>query len=310
MAKALAKRGSKKETSTPSLRFESVNFDSVFEVLDGIAFLDMPDLKTLAQFANIDPRTAGKILKNAITIGIVTEVDGLYILSLPYPYRGSKEQKQIAITESLVRLPLLVYTRQFINLGEKLENAIRKAATIIGVKEYNATHFSPLIKWASQLRALDPKIMIEDLVDEATAIKEQRQAENSKQKVVFISHSSYDKPIIRKLASDLKAEGVDVWLDERKILIGDSISEKIGQGLAESDYFIIAVSEYSIKSEWVKKELNNAIVKEIERRKTTILPVKLSDVQMPDLIKDKLYADFTVSYKDGFSKLINTIKNG
>ena len=310
MAKASSRGNKKGGNSTSALRFESVNLDSIFEVLDGIAFLDMPDLKTLAQFADIDPRTAGKILKNAITIGIVTEVDGFYILSLPYPYKGSKEQKQIAITESLVRLPLLVQTRQFLNLGEKLNNALRKAATIIGVRDYNPAHFSPLIKWAAQLRALDPKIMVEDLVDEATAIKEQRQNENPKQKGVFISHSSYDKPIIRKLASDLKAEGVDVWLDERKILVGDSISEKIGQGLAESDYFIIAISEHSAKSEWVKRELNSAIVKEIERRKTVILPVKLGNAPIPDLIRDKAYADFTVSYKEGFFKLINTIKNG
>ncbi|HWJ25831.1 MAG TPA: hypothetical protein VNS32_04760, partial [Flavisolibacter sp.] len=66
----------------------------------------------------------------------------------------------------------------------------------------------------------------------------------------------------------------------------------------------------SAKSEWVKRELNSAIVKEIERRKTVILPVKLGNAPIPDLIRDKAYADFTVSYKEGFFKLINTIKNG
>jgi len=310
MPKTSTKPNNQKKKGIPALKFESVNFDRIFEVLDGIAFLDNPDIKTISQFAGIDPRTAGKILKNAITIGIVREVEGCYSLSLPYPYKGSIEQKKIAITESLVRLPLLVNTRQFLNLGDKLENALRKAATVIGVKDYNAAHFTPLVKWASELRALDPKVYIEDLVDEATEIKQQRQNKNPKQKVVFISHSSRDKPIIRQLASDLKAEGVDVWLDEQRILIGDSISEKIGQGLAESDYFIIAISKHSVTSEWVKKELNNAIVNEIEKRRTVILPIKLSEVEIPTLIRDKMYADFTVSYKQGFSKLLNTIQNG
>lgn len=310
MAKSIPKTNTIKKAATPLFKFEAVNFESTFEVLDGIAFLDMPDVKAVSQFAGIDPRTAGKILKNAITIGIVTEIDGLYTLSLPYPYKGSKEQKKIAITESLVRLPLLVNTRQFLNLGDKLDSALRKAATVVGVKDYDPAHFAPLIKWASELRALDPKMFIEDLVDEATETKEKRHSTNPKKKVVFISHSSKDKPIIRQLASDLKAEGIDVWLDEQKILVGDSISEKIGQGLAESDFFLIAISENSIDSEWVKRELNNAIVNEIERRKTIILPIKLSNVAMPQLIKDKMYADFTVSYKQGFLKLIKTITNG
>lgn len=303
------KSSTKTQTNKSALRFESVNFDRTFEVLDGIAFLNMPDLKTVSQFAGIDPRTAGKILKNAITIGIVSEIDGFFSLSLPYPYKGSKEQKEIAISESLIRLPLLVNTRQFLSLGDKLDSALRKAATVVGVKDYVAGDFAPLVKWASELKALDPKVYIEDLVDVATEIKQQRHAKNSNEKVVFISHSSKDKPIIRKLATDLKAEGINVWLDEQRILIGDSISEKIGQGLAESDFFIIAISEHSVQSEWVKKELNNAIVKEIEKRKTVILPIKLSQVEIPALIKDKLFADFTISYKQGFSTLLNTIKN-
>jgi len=305
----MAKRIAKKNSNKPSIKFESVNFDSIFEVLDGIAFLDKPDLKALAQFAGIDPRTAGKILKNALLMGFIIEVDGFYTLSLPYPYKGSKEQKQIAISESLIRLPFLVHTKQFLNLGDNIENSSRKAATVIGVQNYNAAHFGPLLKWAGQLRALDPKIMIDDLVEEATIAKAQRNQTSPKKKVAFISHSSKDKSLIRQLASDLKANGVDVWLDEREILIGDSIAEKIGQGLAESDYFIIAVSVHSAQSEWVKRELNNAIVKEIEKRKTIIFPIKLNDVQMPSLINDKLYADFTTSYKEGFSKLLNAIKN-
>jgi hypothetical protein len=307
MAKVPIKKANKDSKST--LRFEAVSFDRTFEVLDGIAFLEAPDIKAVAQFAGIDPRTAGKILKNAKTIGIVSEIDGLYVLSLPYPYKGSKEQKEIALSESLIRLPLLINTRQFLTLGDNLDNALRKAATVVGVTNYDPSDFAPLIKWAKELRALNPKILIEDLVDEATELKQERQNKSDK-KIVFISHSTKDKPIIRKLATDLKSEGIDVWLDEQRILVGESISEKIGQGLAESDYFIIAMSEHSIRSEWVKKELNAAIVNEIERRKTIILPVKLGDVEMPQLIKEKKYADFTVSYKQGLQDLIKMIKNG
>jgi hypothetical protein len=49
-------------------------------------------------------------------------------------------------------------------------------------------------------------------------------------------------------------------------------------------------------------------VHEIERRKVTVMPIKLDDAQMPDSIRDKLYADFSHSYEDGLEKLLRSIK--
>lgn len=149
---------------------------------------------------------------------------------------------------------------------------------------------------------------MEALVNDAVAAKEVRHTEHKHERVAFISHSSKDKPFVRKLAADLVASGVKVWIDEQNILVGDSIPEKIAQGLAESDFFLIVISKNSVSSAWVKKELNGAIVHEIERRKVTILPIKLDDAAMPDTINDKLYADFSHSYEDGLEKLIRSIK--
>ncbi len=47
----------------PTVRFEAVKIDPLFEVLDAVAWLDSPSSKDIAQFAGIDPRTAGKLLK-------------------------------------------------------------------------------------------------------------------------------------------------------------------------------------------------------------------------------------------------------
>jgi hypothetical protein len=58
MAKAASKRIQKSV-----IRFEAVKIDPLFGVLDAVAWLDSPSAKHIAQFANIDPRTAGKILK-------------------------------------------------------------------------------------------------------------------------------------------------------------------------------------------------------------------------------------------------------
>ena len=68
------------------------------------------------------------------------------------------------------------------------------------------------------------------------------------------------------------------------------------------------MSRNSVESSWVKKELNSALVHEIERRKVAVLPIKLDDVKMPDSINDKLYADFRGSYEEGLKGLLQSIK--
>ena len=298
----------KKKTTSPALKFESVNLDSIFPTLDAIAWLDLPSLKSISQFAGIDPRTTGKILKNCIQIGVIQNVgEDSFTLTSPYPYKGSAEQKKAVIKEALVRLPLIVYMKQFQNLGDTVDTAARKAATVVGILDYDSKNISPLLKWAKSYNVIDPTIMMDDLIEEAVHIKEERHRTDNKKVVTFISHSSKDKPFIRQLTTDLTKSGISVWLDEQRILVGDSITEKVSQGLAESDYFLIALSDASVSSPWVQKELNSALISEIEKRKVKILPLKLSECEIPTLIKDKKYADFTASYKSGLEDLIKSL---
>lgn len=294
-------------TNSPH-RFEPAKLDSLFVVLDAIAFVDSPSGSAVAQFAGIDPRTAGKLLKNATQIGLIDSVGSGYVLLTPYPYKGSQEQKQAVVREALVRHPLLTGVRQFLRLGDKTDVALRKAATIRGITPFNPTDLNPLLEWAQSLGALRPDLIAEDLVDAAETKKEERHQADKQRRVAFLSHSSLDKPFIRQLAGDLIANGIDVWLDEQRIRVGESIPEKIAQGLADSDYFLIGLSQHSAASEWVKKELNNALVTEVQRRKVHILPLKLDDVQIPQIIRDKKYADFSQSYKAGLEDLLSALK--
>jgi hypothetical protein len=297
------------KTKSETLRFEPVNSESIFPTLDAIAWLDFPGVKQISQFAGVDPRTTGKILKNCIHVGLVQPVgNDSYGLCHPYPYKGSHEQKKAVIREALVRLPLIVSLKQFVTLGDKVEVALRKAATITGIMDFDSKSFEPLLKWAKTYHVLEADVLIEDLINEASAMKAQRHVKDSKKMVAFISHSSKDKPFIRQLTADLTREGVSVWLDEQKILVGDSISDKISQGLVESDYFLIALSDASVNSSWVQKELNAALIHEIEKRQVKLIPIKLSDCDIPVLIKDKKYADFSVSYKTGFDELLRVFK--
>lgn len=293
----------------PTIRYEAVKIDALFEVLDAVAWLMSPSPKEIAQFAHIDPRTAGKILKNARLIGLVeTPDEHVFVMSAPYPFKGSNHQKESVVREALLRLPLIQSIKQFLALGNNLQDSMRKAATVAGEHNYDSANIAPLIKLATHFGVLDFKVRVETMVETAVEAKIARHAITSTARVAFISHSSVDKPFVRKLAADLVASGVQVWLDEQRIKVGDSIPESIAQGVAESDFFLVVISAASIVSPWVKKELNQALVHEIEKRRVRVLPILLDKVDRPETLRDKKYADFTKSYEKGLEEVVSTIK--
>ncbi len=306
-----APKSAKKSPSKCSLAFEATKIDSLFPVLDALAWLDFPDIKQIAQFAGVDGRTVGKLIKNCMTIGIVqSAAETSYVLALPYPYKGSHDQKVAVIREALVRMPLLVHMRQFMSLGDALDDALRKASTVIGVTNFEAKALAPLMRWAEQLNVLEPNLVADDLVEEAIQTKESRHQRDKEKIVAFLSHSSKDKTFVRQLAADLTRNNITVWLDEQRIKVGDSIADKVSQGLAESDYFLVALSDDSVQSEWVKKEMNQALITEIEEKEVKVLPLLLSECEVPGLIKEKKYADFTQTYKSGLKSLLEALKEG
>lgn len=63
---------------------------------------------------------------------------------------------------------------------------------------------------------------------------------------VFLSHTSKDKPFVRKLANDLRSYGHTVWIDEAEINIGDSLINKIRDGLDSVDFVAAILSKESI----------------------------------------------------------------
>ncbi|HEX8666285.1 MAG TPA: toll/interleukin-1 receptor domain-containing protein, partial [Beijerinckiaceae bacterium] len=250
-----------------------------------------------------------KLLKNGMLVGLIECLPAQqYRLIRPYPHKGNDAQKRAVVQDSLVRLPLLVSLRQFLRLGASISDALRKAAAVQRISSYDPAAFTPLLNWAQSLGALNPDVDAEELVIQAEEAKEIRHQVDATKRVVFLSHSSKDKAFIRRLATDLLSEGITVWIDEQDIKVGDSIPERIAQGVADSDFFLVALSINSIESDWVKKELNSALVDEIIRRKTKVLPVLLSKVEIPASIKDKKYADFSDNYKEGLRELLRAIK--
>lgn len=126
---------------------------------------------------------------------------------------------------------------------------------------------------------------------------------------IFISYASEDKDFAKKLANDLRKEGLDIWIYEWEIKVGDSITEKINTGLRRSDTFIIVFSKSSVDKPWVKRELNSTLYRKVEGEDITILPIKLNDCVIPPLFSDIYYADFSLGYGQGYQELLGPIKD-
>lgn len=110
---------------------------------------------------------------------------------------------------------------------------------------------------------------------------------------IFLSHTKIDKPFVRKLANDLRANGHTVWIDEAEINIGDSLIGKIRDGLDSVDYVAVVLSKASIESTWVQKELEIASNREIKEKKKVVLPIKIEDVPLPGFLEGKFFGDFS-----------------
>jgi hypothetical protein len=112
---------------------------------------------------------------------------------------------------------------------------------------------------------------------------------------VFLSHSSRDKFFARKLAETLAASGVQVWIDEAELRVGDSLITKISEAIQQADFVAAILSHNSVQSNWVRKELELALTQEIAGRRVKVLPILMEKCEIPDFLRDKVYADFTDS---------------
>lgn len=119
----------------------------------------------------------------------------------------------------------------------------------------------------------------------------------------FLSHSSADKQFARKLGHDLIKESFNIFLDKWDINIGESIVERINDALERMKGLILILSNNSINSNWVRKELSSALMKELNDKTITIFPVLIEKCEIPIIIKDYKYVDFVNNYQTGLSQL-------
>lgn len=164
------------------------------------------------------------------------------------------------------------------DLGDAIDDLLFKAVAdslheqLSGVRDPETGEFPVVAVRGNDLSNLSLEISGSDRVVELAKQRlgvsndtDEEIAEHPVKKMkVFLSHASEDKPLARRIAEQLALNGIDTFFDEWEIRPGDSIRQKIDQGIEECTHFIVLATETSIEKEWVKTEIDGVYRRKIE----------------------------------------------
>ncbi|MCI0695897.1 toll/interleukin-1 receptor domain-containing protein [candidate division KSB1 bacterium] len=102
--------------------------------------------------------------------------------------------------------------------------------------------------------------------------------DTQKKYLVFISHSHIDSWVAKQIASKLEAEGVETFLDQLHITVGDDFEAQIVAALKQADELLVLFTPWSQTSRFVWMEIGAALVRGIP-----IVPV-VHGLNVDDLI--------------------------
>jgi hypothetical protein len=122
------------------------------------------------------------------------------------------------------------------------------------------------------------------------------------QREVFISYSPRDAEFARRLASDLRQAGLDVFYD-MAIKPGDSWAEALTSAIEQADFFLVVLSPDYMTSEWARQELAVALASE-SAQSSHVIPLLVRPTAPRGVLATKTYADFTSSYEEGLHRLL------
>lgn len=125
---------------------------------------------------------------------------------------------------------------------------------------------------------------------------------------VFISHRSDDTQKAVQLAESIRSNGHNVWVDEWDISFGDSIVEKINEGLEGATYVVICYSTAGISSPWMSREWMSALARQLNGAGVKLLPVVLSGGNPPAILADIKYVNLVNDWDTGIEQLIKAMQ--
>jgi uncharacterized protein YjbI with pentapeptide repeats len=135
----------------------------------------------------------------------------------------------------------------------------------------------------------------------------------------FISYASRDHAFAERLYADLQNKGVRCWFAPEDMKIGDEFRSRIDASIHVHDRLLLILSQHSIKSRWVQKEVETAFEKEAKENRLVLFPIRLDETVMhidmgwaADIRRQRHIGDFTQwkehdPYQRAFARLLRDL---
>lgn len=117
-------------------------------------------------------------------------------------------------------------------------------------------------------------------------------------KEVFISYSNVDRKFAKRLAKFLDDMGIEYFLDTKDIMISDSITQKIQNGLRKCSIVVFIISPESLKLKWVQYEIGQATA----LGKEILAWFTHPSIDVPNYLRDLKYATSLKQVKEYLEK--------
>jgi len=107
---------------------------------------------------------------------------------------------------------------------------------------------------------------------------------NQTQRIVFISYSHVDKDFVNLFGSLLLNLDIQIWKDTRDLPVGSEILNSLNEGVKNASHFCCIISSSSVKSLWVRQELDYAKQRQLDGSDLAIVPIVIDEVEIPDYV--------------------------
>jgi hypothetical protein len=119
---------------------------------------------------------------------------------------------------------------------------------------------------------------------------------------VFFSYARSDADFVLKIASALRADGVDLWVDQLDIPKGARWDESVEGALKGCSCLVVVLSPASVSSFNVLDEVYFTL-----GEGKRVVPILLHTCEIPFRLKRIQYIDFTAGYQRGYEQLLVTL---
>jgi hypothetical protein len=226
---------------------------------------------------------------------------------------------------SVTQLPRVV--SEFLSAYLAVESSVRRAAQAFVAHESRAT-VEDLAAAIKTLLQSDPRVSVlrnqiasaanfalspEDtprgfLLEVLAELSRQAGARPIKVYDVVITYSGDDAAVATSLASDLRGLGYTVWIEREESLIGRNILDEAYSSIRAADFLIVLITNNSVRSQWIRDDLTDMRLRELDNLRVVIVPVKCDvDVAIPEMLALKRVVDMSESRERGIEALARAI---